>query len=197
VTCNQVEKAGRTIYVKRGKSLVLKPYAAGKDTQATGVALMGQIYALKGSQVTWKSSNKKVARVSKTGKVTVVKSAKPGKKAKITATLKGTKKKATYTISVTKKSGKILYFSAKTSRQDLYVGQQIPLGISGAISGTPSTPIRWKSSKPALLSVNADGVVSAKAPGTVKVTATCAKKKASFTITVKPVQELLDLALGR
>ena len=64
--------------------------------------------------------------------------------------------------------------------------QQLKADVMG--SGAYSTAVTWKSSDAAVLTVNADGLVTAKAAGTATVTATSstdATKTGSVTITVK------------
>lgn len=132
-------------------------------------------------KVKWKSSNKKVATVSKKGVVT-------GKKrgsCKITATIG--KKKYTTKISVIKISEKVVYekdispdedeedrydtsniiiTSINAEKKSLYVGQTFLLKVTGT-----KKKIKWKSSNEKVATVASSGSVTAKSEGTATITA--------------------------
>ena len=127
----------------------------------------------------YKSSNKKVAAVTKTGWVTTKKAGT----AKITITLKS-KKKLTLKLKVVDpsvpKSIKLLQGKTVT----LKVGQT--LALSAAMSpDTAVSKLKWKSANKKIASVSQQGVVTAKKAGKVKITVTTAnKKKAVITVRV-------------
>lgn len=94
--------------------MVTPAQAAGKLNKATASIYEGETVQLKAKgvkSVTWGSSNKKVAKVSKTGLVTGV------KKGTCTITAKDNKTKTAYKCKVTVKAAKSFGFTAK----DIYV----------------------------------------------------------------------------
>ncbi len=141
-------------------------------------------------KVTWKSSSKKVATVSKTGLVTAKKTgtatitAKAGKKtAKVKVKVVDPNKVTQVTIS----NGK----SAKLNQ-----GDTLRLGASIQPSTAKAT-LKWKSSKAKVAAVDGNGNVTAKAEGKAKITVTAGKKKASITITVVNPNKPTGISLNR
>ena len=160
--------------------------AAAKISKSSLTLTAGKSATLKvkneKKKVTWKSSNKTVASVSKKGKVT----AKKAGTATITASAGGN----TYTCKVTVKAKKVKVKKIKLnkSKYTVYTGSRITLKVSVSPSGASDKRVSWKSSNPKVVSVNADGVVTAKKAGTAVITASTkdgSKKKASCKITVK------------
>ena len=125
--------------------------------------------------VTWKSSNTKVATVAE-GKVT----AKAAGTARITATVGG--KTATYTVTVKKPS-----ISATVGK--VYVGKTAKIQVKKY--GT-TAKVSFKSSNTKIATVNKSGVVTGKKAGTVKITATAGKL--TKTVTVKVAKPSFTLA---
>ena len=124
---------------------------------------------------TWTVKNKKIATVTKDGKLT-------GKKAgKTTVTVKTHNgKKATMTVNVMAAPGSIT-LSGKS--RNLTVGDAIML--MPTLPKKTASRITWSSSKKSVASVDADGVVRALKKGTAKITAkTFNGKKAVCTVTV-------------
>lgn len=117
-------------------------------------------------KVTWISSNKKVATVSSGGKVSAVSKGT----AKITATLNSKK----YSCTVTVKDPII---SKKTLQ--LEIGEAEKLEVIGT-----KNKITWKSSKRNIAEVTAEGMVTGKAEGTTKITATVAGKSYSCNVNI-------------
>lgn len=68
----------------------------------------------------------------------------------------------------------------KTTSVTIYTENTYQLKLSSAPSGSVS----WKSSKPKVASVDAEGVITGLTPGTATVTASVAGKKATCTVTV-------------
>lgn len=146
-------------------------------------------------KVTFKSSNKKIASVSKKG---LVKGKKKGK-ATITAKVKGTKKKATCKVTVIKKKTpkpiprqpviSNVAVSAVTldkTSLDMYAGTTETLTPTVLPANATNKVITWKTSDSKIATVK-NGVVTAVAKGTAVITATnpSSQKSASCTITVK------------
>ncbi len=148
------------------------------------ITLKASVSPSKASQkVTWKSSNKKIAKVDKYGKVTGVKAGK----VTITAVSKAKKSvKKTWTITVKKAITKIQITAPKKT---INLSNSKVLQLKAKVS--PSTASRqavsWKSSNKSIATVGSSGKVIGKKPGTVTITATATDgsgKKASIKIKV-------------
>lgn len=118
------------------------------------------------AEITWKSSNEKVATVDKDGVVTGITKGE----AKITCTIKdgGETVKLTATAKIRKPAVKI---AIRNKIEKLEVGEEYDLNRKL----TPSTSndvTTWKSSNKKIATVDKNGVVTAKANGTVTITAT-------------------------
>lgn len=137
--------------------------------------------ATKGAKLSYKSSNKKIATVSRRGVIT----GKKAGKVKITITAKKEKYKTT------KKT-----VTVKVSRQDQVItapdvtmtaGQNLNLGAKAR------TALTYKSSNPKVVSVDQNGNLTAQRPGTAKITlsakASVTFNKASRIVTVKVVKK--------
>ena len=178
VTANAATKKPKKIYLK---------------ATSTTVDIKGKVkvsvYKTKPSKasksVKWKSSNKKVATVSKSGYVT-------GKKkgtVKITATSKKNKKaKKTIKIKVTNLKAKSVTMSKKSA--NMYPGQKSALKatVKGR-TGFYNQGVYWKSSNTKIATVDSKGNVTAKAAGKATITATerGGSKKATCAVNVVDV----------
>lgn len=177
VTANAATKKPKKIYLK---------------ATSTTVDIKGKVkvsvYKTKPSKasksVKWKSSNKKVATVSKSGYVT-------GKKkgtVKITATSKKRKKvKKTIKIKVTNLKAKSVTMSKKSA--SLLKGEktQVKATVKGQ-TGFYNQGVTWKSSNTSVATVTSKGIVTAKKAGKTTITATekGGSKKATCSVTVQP-----------
>lgn len=177
VTANAATKKPKKIYLK---------------ATSTTVDIKGKVkvsvYKTKPSKasksVKWKSSNKKVATVSKSGYVT-------GKKkgtVKITATSKKNKKaKKTIKIKVTNLKAKSVTLNKKSA--SLLKGEktQVKATVKGQ-TGFYNQGVTWKSSNTSVATVTSKGIVTAKKAGKTTITATekGGSKKATCSVTVQP-----------
>lgn len=118
-------------------------------------------------KIKWATSNKKVATVSKKGKV------KAKKKGKATITAKIGKK--SYKCKVTVNNPPIINLSKAT----IDFGKTIQLSIKNT-----SAKVKWSSSNSAIAKVDSKGKVTAVEKGTATITATVEKKKFKCVITV-------------
>ena len=134
--------------------------------------------------VTWKSSDKKIATVSSSGRV---KGIAPGK-VKITATsVKDSSLKKTVTVTVMKKAAAKIRVSAETKQLDLN-GQKTVALTAKVSPSSASQHVSWKSSDRKVAKVDAKGLVTAVGTGKATITATAedgSKVTGKITITVK------------
>lgn len=122
-------------------------------------------------KVTWKSSNKSIATVSSSGKVT----AKKAGKVVITATVNKKTYKCNITVSNPQTTNKSTYYIGTKDTMQLTAP-----GLTGKIT--------WTSNKPNVVTVSKTGVISSplsgSAVGSAKVTASTKSKKHYFNIHV-------------
>lgn len=137
--------------------------------------------AAKKKGVKWSSSNRKVASVSKSGKVT----AKRKGKATITATVKGTAVKARCKITVGTPISRV---TLNRKSLTLKTGQNFALKASISPKKAAVKKVNYKSSNKKVASVNKKGMIQAISVGTVKISVTAADgsgKKAVCTVKVE------------
>lgn len=140
--------------------------------------------------LTWKTSNKKYATVSKTGVVTT-KKAGAGKKVTITAAAAdGSKVSKKVTIQIMKNA--VTKITLKASSKSVKAGKKVTVKASVRTNGKKvNKKLTWKSSNTKYATVNSKGVVTTKKAGkgkSVKITATATdgtNKKATITIKIK------------
>lgn len=162
-----------------------------KATLFTGKTLQLKLNGAKG-KVTWSSSKKSVATVSKSGKV----KAKKNGTATITAKYQGKKYKCIITVkkAVPLKSIKLNKSSVKLEVDD-YVQLKVKYNPSNT---TVDKEIKWTSSNKNIVSVDEDGFIYANSTGTAKITAKVGGKKATCKVTVKkPIIEAEDITLNK
>lgn len=179
VTANAATKKPKKIYLK---------------ATSTTVDIKGKVkvsvYKTKPSKasksVKWKSSNKKVATVSKSGYVT-------GKKkgtVKITATSKKNKRaKKTIKIKVTNLKAK----SVKMSKTSAVLFPNDKTTLKATVKGSAgfyNQGVTWKSSNTSVATVTSKGIVTAKKAGKATITATekGGSKKATCAVTVSGIK---------
>ena len=137
----------------------------------------------KTQNLTYKTSNKKIATVSKTG---ILRTKKKGT-VTITAIAKNNKKaKATMTLTVGKVV-KTLKFKEGT-KKTVTAGSKFTLHPTYKPKDAATKAVTWKSSNTKVATVSSKGKVTTKKDGTVTITATAkdaGKKKATFKVTVK------------
>ena len=137
----------------------------------------------------YKTSNKKIATVSKTG---ILRTKKKGT-VTITAIAKNNKKaKATMTLTVGKVV-KTLKFKEGT-KKTVTAGSKFTLHPTYKPKDAATKAVTWKSSNTKVATVSSKGKVTTKKDGTVTITATAkdaGKKKATFKVTVKKKPETL------
>lgn len=164
-----VKAAGYTL---AGNKLTLK--------KGRSVKLVAAVSPKKASQkVTYASSRKKVASVSRTG---VVKAKKAGT-AKITVkTVNGRKRVITVKVVKKDKVNRRLILSKK--KLSLKKGRTAQIKIKKMTAGTTSR-LTYRSGKKGVVSVDKYGAAKAKKKGTAVITVSCGKKKAKVKVTVK------------
>ena len=156
----------KQVTIKKGKSFVLK----------TKVTTSGKI----SKAVVYKSSNSKVAKVTKTGKITAVKKGSTY----VTVYAKANKKKVCkvkVTVGTPVSSVKLSKASATIKK-----GKTLTLKATVSPKSASNKTLTWKSSNKKVATVSSKGVVKAVGAGTAKITATAndgSGKK--YTCTVK------------
>lgn len=142
-----------TLTLKKGKSFKIKTKYAGK-------------------KLMYKSSKKKVAVVSKSGKI----KAKRVGKARITVSPKGNKKvKVIITVTVVKSLKKVKKIKLNSRQLSLNVGRTGQLKATVVSPKKPTTKkLNWFSSDKKIAVVNKKGLVTAKGAGTAKITVAAA-----------------------
>ena len=135
------------------------------------------------SNLKFKSSNTKIATVSKNGKIT----AKKAGTVKITVTgIKGVSKGAKQVITVYVAKSKVKSVSLNKKNVSLTVGKTYKLKAT-VKPATASKAVVYKSSKPSVATVSSTGKITAKKAGTAKITVTTVdgQKKAVCTVKVR------------
>lgn len=160
--------------------------AAGKSIRLK--AVVEPLYAYNRS-VRWESSNKKVATVTRNGRVKIKKGS-GGRSVVITAVTKdGSKKKRTWRIRVMKDS--VRSIKLKTARKKLKVGQSMKLKVKVKASRRAYKALQWASSNNSYARVSQKGMVTAQKAGrghtvTISVkTRDGSNKKKSIRIRIK------------
>lgn len=137
----------------------------------------------KTKNLTYKTSNKKIATVSKTG---ILRTKKKGT-VTITAIAKNNKKaKATMTLTVGKVVKTLKFKEGK--KKTVTAGKKFTLHPTYSPKKASTKAVTFKSSNKKVATVTSKGKVTAKKAGKVTITATCkdaGKKKATFKVTVK------------
>lgn len=162
----------RTIYtLKKGKTIKLKATLNKAEGISSGA---------KKQAVIWKSSNPKVASMSRNGRVT----AKKKGKTTITARIKGTRAKASSRIIVGMPVRKIKVRGKSVS---LKAGAEFTLKTTVSPKRASVKKLTYESSNPKVATVSQKGVIRAVSAGTAKIWVTAADgsgKKDSCTVTV-------------
>lgn len=149
-------------------------------SESTKVPIKSPTKAKELKKVSYSSSNKKVATVSKSGTI----NAKKTGKANITAKYKG--KKVTLKLTV-KKKAKNPKLTLKSKKTTLYIGGTYSIKVK-KIKGVSTKKVVYSSSKKSIAKVSSKGKVTALKEGTATITVKSAvnkKVKAKFNVTVK------------
>ncbi len=145
-----------------------KKIAAGKKIKLTAKISLSNA---SNKEVTWKSSNTKIAKVSKNGVVTLNKKS-GGKSVTITAIAKdGSKVKASYKITCMK--GKVTKVTI-TGKKTVKAGKSLKLTAKVKAQKSANKKLKWTSSNTRYAKVSSNGKVTTKKAGkgkSVKITA--------------------------
>lgn len=169
------------------------PLIIGQSTTLTATARDAAGAALSGRTIAWNSEAPQVASVDATGRVTGVSAGS----ATITASSEGRQGSAAITVSAPIPAP-VATVSVSSPGGPLVPRQTLALtatprdSVNNALTGRAVT---WSSGSPAIVSVNADGLVTAQATGTAVVTATSEGRTGTANITVG-VGGMIDAAGG-
>lgn len=132
------------------------------------------------TDLSWKSSNAKVASVDANG---VVKALAVGK-AEITASAKGSSATAKISIDVVVPAKEVALTGAKSTA---FAGEKFTVKAQVTPANATYKTVTFKTSNAKVASVNASGVVTAVAAGecTITATSTCTRASKAFKLTVK------------
>lgn len=160
---------GKSVHVAVGKSIKLTTTVKVSPSKAAN------------KKVTYKSSNKKIAKVTSGG---TVKGVRTGK-CKVTVTSKkNKKKKAKITVYVVKK---VTSITIEKPKDALYVGNSLTLKATVNPASGSYKKVIWKSSNTSIATVSSSGVVKGIKAGDVTIKATSVegtKKSASIRLTI-------------
>ena len=189
-TSVQAEAAGMEIREVSGETLPQKITITGSRYVARGKKILLQAAvapAGANQQVVWKSADRKIATVTSKG---TVKGIRPGKVKIIAASKTDPNVKRVFTVEVKKYA---VTRVTVTGQKTLTLGDRSTVTLKAkALPAKAAQAFTWKSSNPKVAVVSAKGKVTAKAVGTVTITATAADgsgKKASVKITVRKGSE--------
>jgi uncharacterized protein YjdB len=148
------------------------------------------------ASVTWASDNGSVATVDANGLVTAT--ATPGT-AKITAALLGVS--GSTTVTVVLGAPTLVSIAVTPASSTLHVGATQQMTATGTLSDTTTQDLTataaWTSSDNAIATVDATGLVTAKAAGTATITATSGAISGAASVSVDvPLPILLSITLG-
>lgn len=148
---------------------------------------------LEGASITWKSGNTSV--IANNGTVTL-----PKKDTKVILTATFTYNTATGSkkFTVTVKAAPTVTQPTKVTlnvKSSITLGKQEKVTLKATVSPKKaSQKVTWKSSKPKTVQVSSKGVITAKATGTAKITASASNgKKATVTVKVKNAPKKIRL----
>ena len=172
------KKVKKLSFKKKGYVISVPGHWMNAKTRLKFSPKSAKTYKLK-----YKTSNKKIATISKNG---IIRAKKKGT-VTITAIAKNNKKaKATMTLTVGKVV-KTLKFKEGT-KKTVTAGRKFTLHPTYKPKDAATKAVTWKSSNTKVATVSSKGKVTTKKDGTVTITATAkdaGKKKATFKVTVK------------
>lgn len=176
---------------KKPKKITLKTTSKSVDIKGKATVSVKSVSPKKASKkVSYKSSNKKIATVSKKGVVT------GKKKGKVTITVTSkANKKVKKTIKITVKQMKPKVTMPKTAT--MYTGVKQTLAAKVGPKGVYNKGIKYSTSNKGIATVSSKGVVTPIKAGTVKITATSKEnKKYKATTTVTVLQSITGISFA-
>lgn len=196
-----------------GKTATCKVTVSDKEIKVTGVKLNKSETSLlvggnetltatvlpedaTNQNVTWKSDKPEIATVDANGKVTAVKVGE----ATITVTTEDGGKTATCKVTVSETSVAVTGVTLNKTETSIFVGGSETLTATVAPADATNQKVTWKSDKPEIATVDANGKVTGVKAGeaTITVTTEDGGKTATCKVTVKPnlVSEITLAALA-
>lgn len=167
-------KSVKSVSLKIGNAKVTKKTVTmySGDSKTLKVAISPKNAKKK---VSFTSSKKSVASVSKKGVITAKKSGTS--KVKVTVTDKKNRKKTVY-VNV-----KVKYVSLSLNKKTVSIKEGQSLALRAKVA--PKKKVKWSTSNSKVVTVTSKGVIKGKKAGTAKVTARVGNKSATCNVTVK------------
>ena len=184
VTSGVASASASVTVMQRAGSVAITPASATLALLSESVQLEAAVYddgnaPIPGAAVVWSSRNPLVATVSSNGLVTAVSNGT----AQITATSGGASASATITVMQT--VGSLTLVPAVVTLTAIGATEQLAANVYDA-GGQPfdDAEVSWFSSNPAIVAVDAHGLLTAVSNGTVLIKATANGQSASTAVTV-------------
>lgn len=171
---------------QRADQVVVSPSSAtlreGESQDFDAAVFDSNDRRVNGADVRWSSSNGAVAEVSSTGRVT----AKQPGSATITATADGASGSAGVTVNA-RPPEPVASVDVSPASGEIDVGGSIDFDATprDASGNALDRPVAWRSSDPAVATVNDNGRVTGVAPGSATITATSEGASGSARVTVR------------
>ena len=165
--------------------------AVGETTQITATVLDQNSSTISGARATWTSRNTNIATVSADGTVTAVSNG--------TTQIVATFNQATASATVTVRQEPASITISPESEILPAIGATVQM-TAEVFDGTGTTisdaPLQWSSSRPAVATVNANGLVTAVSRGTSQISATSGNASMLAPVLVEVPQEAFSISLN-
>lgn len=181
------QRAAATVKVGEAKAASVSvggasntPVIVGQTLQLSATAYDAKGAAMSGRVVTWTSSSEAIATVDANGLVTGV---TPGD-ATITATVDGVNASVAVTVAPLPVTS-VVVSATGTGPLDIGATRQLSAGAFNGTTALTGRAVTWSSSDASIVSVDAAGLATARAPGDATITATIEGVSGSLVLTAK------------
>ncbi len=165
--------------------------AVGETTQISATVLDQNSSTIAGARATWTSRNTNIATVSAGGTVTAVSNGTT----QIVATFNQTT--ASATVTVRQEPASITISPESETLPAIGATVQMTAEVfDGSGTTISDAPVQWSSSRPAVATVNANGLVTAVSRGTTQISATSGNASMLAPVLVEVPQEAFSISLN-